>query len=227
MPMPAGAGASPAYVATACEQSLSRLGTDYIDLYQLHAPDPTVPFADTLGALASLVDAGKVRAIGCSNLSADQLRDARAAAGVGPAFVSVQNQFSLLYRAPETDGVLAECERQQMGFLPYYPLANGLLTGKYRPGEPVPEGTRLSLMPPERSAHWLSDTLMSTVGGLIQYASETGESLLDLAISWLLDHGRVASVIAGVSTPAQAAANASAPRKLSPEVVDRLNELTA
>ncbi len=150
-------GAKPEYVRSACEDSLRRLGTDHIDLYQLHYPDATVPIAETLGALAELVAAGKVREIGCSNFTADQLREAKAAAGSGPAFVSVQNQYSLLDRSPEHDGVLDACDELGMSFLPFYPLANGLLTGKVRPGQPLPEGSRLANMPPERSAHWLSD----------------------------------------------------------------------
>ena len=144
-------GAKPEYVRAACDDSLRRLNTDYIDLYQLHFPDDTTPIADTLGALQELVAAGKVREIGCSNFTADQLREAKAAAGSGPSFVSVQNQYSLLERAPERDGVLDACAELGIGFLPFYPLANGLLTGKIRPGEPLPEGTRLANMPKERS----------------------------------------------------------------------------
>ena len=125
-------GARPEYVRQAAEDSLRRLGTDRIDLYQLHQPDPTVPIADTLGALDDLVRAGKVREIGCSNFSAEQLRDARAAAAPGAArFVSVQNELSLLNREAERE-VLPECERLGLAFLPYFPLASGLLTGKYR-----------------------------------------------------------------------------------------------
>ena len=137
-------GARPDYVRRAADDSLRRLGTDRIDLYQLHQPDPTVPIADTLGALEDLVRAGKVREIGCSNFSAEQLRDARAACEPGAAqFVSVQNELSLLQREAERD-VLPECGRLGIKFLPYFPLASGLLTGKYRRGEPAPEQTRLS-----------------------------------------------------------------------------------
>jgi aryl-alcohol dehydrogenase-like predicted oxidoreductase len=220
-------GAQPDYVRAACDASLARLGTDRIDLYQLHAPDDSVPIADTLGALAELVAAGKVREIGCSNLNAAQLREARAAAGDAPAFVSVQNQYSLLAREPETDGVLDACAELSMGFLPYYPLANGLLTGKVRPGGAVPEGTRLAAMPPERSAHWLSERIVTRVGDLADYADEVGETLLSLAFSWLLDHAPVASVIAGASNPEQVAANAAAAHALSPAVRARLDELSA
>ncbi len=120
-------GARPVYVRQAVEDSLRRLGTDRIDLYQLHHPDAATPIEDTLGALDGLVRAGKMREIGCSNFSADQLRAA-------PGFASVQNQYSLLHRQPEAD-VLPECERLGLAFIPYFPLANGLLTGKYRPGQ--------------------------------------------------------------------------------------------
>ncbi|MFI5034578.1 MAG: aldo/keto reductase [Acidimicrobiales bacterium] len=219
-------GARPEYVRSACEASLARLGTDRIDLYQLHAPDDRVPFADTLGALAELVAAGKVVEIGCSNLTATQLREARAAAGDGPSFVSVQNQYSLLARDPERDGVLEACGALHMGFLPYYPLANGLLTGKVRPGEPVPEGTRLSQMAPERSAHWLSDRLVTGVGDLLDYADEIATPILTLAVSWLLSHAPVRSVIAGASSPEQVRANAAAATTLDPAVRARLDELT-
>ena len=219
-------GAAPSYVRQACEDSLARLGTDYIDLYQLHAPDDTVPIGDTLGALNELVIAGKVREIGCSNLTAAQLRDAKAAAGEGAAFVSVQNQYSLLARDPERDGVLDTCDELGLGFLPYYPLANGLLTGKVRPGQPIPEGSRLAKMPAERSAHWLGDRLQAQVGALINYAQEIEVPLLTLAFSWLLSRPEVKSVIAGASNADQVSANAGAVKKLSTEQIAALNVLT-
>ena len=220
-------GASPAYVREACEASLARLGTDHIDLYQLHYPDESVPIADTLGALAELVEAGKVRQIGCSNLSVAQLRVAREAAGEHPAFVSIQNQYSLLAREVERDGVLEACNELDLAFLPYYPLANGLLTGKVRPGEPIPEGTRLSLMAPERSVHWLSDAFQQKVATLLEYAASIHTPILSLAFSWLVSHPEVASVIAGASSPEQVRANAAAVTTLDPAVRTRLDELTA
>ncbi|MDE2281310.1 MAG: aldo/keto reductase [Actinomycetales bacterium] len=220
-------GASPAYVREACEASLARLGTDHIDLYQLHYPDESVPIADTLGALAELVEAGKVRQIGCSNLSVAQLREAREAAGEHPAFVSIQNQYSLLAREVERDGVLEACNELDLAFLPYYPLANGLLTGKVRPGEPIPEGTRLSLMAPERSVHWLSDAFQQKVATLLEYAASIHTPILSLAFSWLVSHPEVASVIAGASSPEQVRANAAAVTTLDPAVRARLDELTA
>ena len=220
-------GAKPAYVRSACEDSLRRLGTDHLDLYQLHYPDDTVPIAETLGALRELVEVGKVREIGCSNLTVAQLNDAKSAAGDGPAFVSVQNQYSLLEREPERDGVLEACSALGMGFLPFYPLANGLLTGKVRPGKPIPEGSRLAKMTAERSVHWLGDELQSKVAALLEYAESIDVPILSLAFSWLLSHEAVASVIAGASNADQVRANASAVRSLSPEVIARLNELTS
>ena len=220
-------GAKPAYVRSACEDSLRRLGTDHLDLYQLHYPDDTVPIAETLGALRELVEVGKVREIGCSNLTVAQLTDAKSAAGDGPAFVSVQNQYSLLEREPERDGVLEACSALGMGFLPFYPLANGLLTGKVRPGQPIPEGSRLAKMTAERSVHWLGDELQSKVAALLEYAESIDVPILSLAFSWLLSHGAVASVIAGASNADQVRANASAVRSLSPDVIARLDELTS
>src|SRR5438477_319047 len=135
-------GASPQYIPKAIEASLRRLKTDRIDLYQLHQPDPKTPVADTLSALDQLVRAGKVREIGCSNFSVAQMREAADAAKGGAHFVSVQNEFSLFHRDPENDGVLVECEAHGLAFLPYFPLASGLLTGKYRRRKKLPEGSR-------------------------------------------------------------------------------------
>jgi aryl-alcohol dehydrogenase-like predicted oxidoreductase len=219
-------GASPAYVRAACEDSLRRLNTDCIDLYQLHYPDEKTPIADTLGALAELVSAGKVREIGCSNCTADQLREATSAAGTGPAFASVQNQYSLLDRSPERDGVLDVCNELGLSFLPFYPLANGLLTGKVRPGEPIPDGTRLAMMAPERSAHWLSDELQARVGTLLEYADTANDSILTFAFSWLLHHPQVSSVIAGASSPEQVRANATAVSELTDNQFEELNRLS-
>ena len=219
-------GAKPAYVRSACEDSLRRLGTDHIDLYQLHYPDTTVPIGDTLNALQGLIAEGKVREIGCSNLTATQLSEAKTAAGTRAGFVSVQNQYSLLAREPERDGVLKACKELQLGFLPFYPLANGLLTGKFHPGEPPPAGTRLATMASDRSAHWLSDELQAKVTELLNYAAEIDVPLLTLAYSWLLSHPELSSVIAGASTPEQISANAAAAVTLDVGVITKLNELT-
>lgn len=209
-------GASPDYVRESVEGSLARLGTDRIDLYQLHLPDTSVPVAETLGALDELVRQGKVREIGCSNFSAAQLEEAaRAGASVGPpggggrCFASVQNHYSLLHREPEAE-VLPACERLGLAFLPYFPLANGLLTGKFQPGQPAPEGTRIAGMGPERSAELLAGDTMATVSALTELALGAGHSLLELAVGWLLSRAPVASVIAGATSPAQVQANAAA-----------------
>jgi aryl-alcohol dehydrogenase-like predicted oxidoreductase len=199
-------GAKPDYVRRACEDSLRRLRTDHIDLYQLHQPDPETPIADTLGALDALVKSGKVREIGCSNFSAAQLREAKAAAGDGAKFVSVQNQFSLLHRDPEAE-VLPECAREGLAFLPFFPLASGMLTGKYRRGQPLPEGTRLVK---KSAASFLNDRNLEIVEELIHFAAFRGHSLLELAFSWLLSHPPVASVIAGATTPEQVRGNVKA-----------------
>ncbi|HEX9985581.1 MAG TPA: aldo/keto reductase [Thermoanaerobaculia bacterium] len=199
-------GAHPDYVLRAADDSLRRLGVDVIDLYQLHTPDPRVPIADTLGALDELVRAGKVREIGCSNFSAEQLREARRAAGDRARFVSVQNEYSLLHRTPERDGVLDECAAQHVAFLPYFPLANGLLTGKYRRGLPAPAG-RLA---ESWNGGKIDDTKLDTAERLIAFAESRGHTVLELAFSWLLAHEPVASVIAGATRVEQIAANASA-----------------
>jgi aryl-alcohol dehydrogenase-like predicted oxidoreductase len=202
-----GRGAHPDYIRRAVEASLSRLGTDVIDLYQLHQPDPNVPLADTLGALNELVQAGKVREIGCSNFSAEQIREAEAAEEPGAArFASVQNEYSLLHREPEESGVLAECERVGLAFLPYFPLASGLLTGKYRKGQPIPDGTRLS----GGGNRWVTDQNLAIVERLIQFAESRDHSILELAFAWLLARPVVASVIAGATKPEQVRANAAA-----------------
>jgi aryl-alcohol dehydrogenase-like predicted oxidoreductase len=200
-------GVRPDYVRQAAEDSLRRLGTNRIDLYQLHMPDPDVPIADTLGAMNELVRAGKVREIGCSNFSVAQIHEAEGAVPAGgKRFASVQNHYSLFHRDPERE-VLPECERLGLAFLPYFPLANGLLTGKYRKGQPAPEGTRLA---GGRSGDWLTDENLDRVEALIRFAESRGHTILDLGISWLLARSAVASVIAGAPRPEQVQANAAA-----------------
>jgi aryl-alcohol dehydrogenase-like predicted oxidoreductase len=225
-PMPdGGRGARPGYVRRACEASLKRLGTDYIDLYQQHVPDPDVPIEETLGALDELVLAGVVKEIGCSNFSAPQIGEADEASRKHgfKRFVSVQNEYSLLHREPE-GGVLEECKKREMAFLPFFPLKSGLLTGKYRRSMPVPEGTRIA-----KSDHYralLTDENLEKVEALTGYAESRGISLLDLAFSWLLAHPTVASVIAGASSGAQVRANASAPSlQLSSSDLKEVDEL--
>ena len=201
-----GSGARPEHIRRALDGSLKRLGSDYVDLYYLHQPDPHTPIADTLGALNDAVQAGKVRDIACSNFSVEQLQEAQRAVRPGAArFAAVQNEFSLVHRDPE-QGVLAECERQGIAFVPYFPLASGLLSGKYRKGQPVPQG-RLS---EGRYADNLSDEKLDLVERLIAFAEGKGHTVLDLAFAWLLAHGTVASVIAGATKVEQARANAGA-----------------
>jgi aryl-alcohol dehydrogenase-like predicted oxidoreductase len=203
-------GAKPDYVRRAAEDSLRRLGTDRIDLYQLHQPDPETPIADTLGALNELVQAGKVREIGCSNFSANELREAEAATEDGAArFVSVQNEYNLFFRDPE-DGVLAESIRQGLAFIPYSPLESGVLTGKYRRGEAPPEGTRLAWFEPAEVKDLLADDHLAAVGRLGAWAKDHGRSVTELAIAWLLARRPVATVIAGASSPDQVRANVAA-----------------
>ena len=201
-------GARPEYVRRAVEDSLRRLGTDHIDLYQLHQPDPSVPLADTLAALDGLVKAGKVREIGCSNFSAAQLREAQAAVRDGAArFVSVQNEYSLMQREVERE-VLPECERLDLAFLPYFPLSSGLLSGKYRLDRPAPSGTRIT--PDGRFSALLSEKVLRRVEDLIAFAEARGHTILELAMSWLASRPAIASVIAGATSPEQVRANAAA-----------------
>jgi aryl-alcohol dehydrogenase-like predicted oxidoreductase len=205
-------GASAAYIARACDDSLRRLGTDRIDLYQLHFPDEATPLEETLGALNDLVRAGKVREIGCSNFSVEMLN---AAAGISHAngwarFVSVQNEYSLLRRGPEKQGVLNACATHDLAFLPYFPLASGVLSGKYERGAQPPAGTRLAGMPAERQEQALSDAVMDRVEALDRWAQARGHTLLELAFAWLLSRPAVASVIAGATKPEQVGANAAA-----------------
>ena len=201
-------GAKPEYIRKAVEDSLRRLNTDRIDLYQLHMPDDKTPIADTLGALNELVQAGKVREIGCSNFSAEQLREAKDAVATGAVpFVSVQNEYSLLKRGDEVE-VLPECEKLGMAYLPYFPLASGLLTGKYRQGQAVPEGVRIQA--DNNFSKWLSDEKLSTVEKLIEFAESRGHTILELAFSWLLTQKSVASVIGGATKPEQIAKNVAA-----------------
>ncbi|WP_437686178.1 aldo/keto reductase [Sorangium sp. So ce176] len=203
-------GAKPAYIQRAVEDSLRRLGTDWIDLYQLHRPDPETPIGDTLEALDALVRAGKVREIGTSNFSASQLRGAEEATRAGAArFVSVQNEYSLLQREPERDE-LAASERLGLAFLPYFPLASGLLSGKYLPDKPAPAGARLSAPEAPLTARFLTDRNRSAAAALAAFASSRGHTLLELAFSWLAARPAVASVIAGATSPEQVRANAAA-----------------
>ena len=205
-------GASARWARRAVEDSLRRLGTDRIDLYQLHFPDPSVPVDETLAALDELVTAGKVREIGCCNFSAAQLEEAAdvaVAAGHHP-FVSLQSALNLFQRGA-LDDVLPACERLGVAFIPYYPLASGMLTGKYRRGEPIPDNTRLSEQVTEDArARLFSDRTFARLEALEAFAQARGHTLLELAFAWLLAQPSVATVIAGAAKPGQAAANAGA-----------------
>jgi aryl-alcohol dehydrogenase-like predicted oxidoreductase len=197
---------SPAYIRKAVAASLKRLRTDWIDLYQYHRPDGVTPIEETLGALNELVEEGIVRFIGSSNLGASRIEEADRIAGEygWTRFVSAQNEYSLLKRDVE-DELLPTCERLGIGFLPYFPLASGLLTGKYRRGEDPPEGARLAARP-ER----LTPEVFDRIEALERYAEERGVTLLAVAIGGLLAQPPVASVIAGATKPEQVRANAAA-----------------
>lgn len=197
---------TPEYIAHAVENSLRRLQVDVIDLYWYHRPDGVTPIGETLAGLDELVKAGKVRAIGASNFSVAQIREAeQAAAERGlTRFTAIQNEYSLLHREPEHD-VLPVCEELELAFIPYYPLASGLLTGKYRRDQAAPEGARLS-----QREQIATDEQWQLVEALTGYARERGVSLTDVAIGALLTQPSVASVITGATRPSQLEANATA-----------------
>lgn len=219
-------GASRRWIMRAVEDSLSRLGTDYIDLYQLHRYDPETPLDETLRALDDLVTQGKVRYIGNSNFTGWQIADADWTAAGATRFVSAQNLFSLLERKVEHE-VLPSCEHFGLGFLPFFPLASGLLSGKYKRGEKPPEGTRLAAWG-SRGAAALSDKNFDKVEKLTAWAEERDHTILELAFAWLLGHGVVSSVIAGATSPEQVKTNAAAGDwRLSPEEVAEVGELIA
>ena len=213
---------SPAYIRQAIEGSLRRLRTDVIDVYWYHQPDGETPVAETLATLDEFVRAGTVRAIGASNFSAEQIEEADAAAlehGFA-RFEAIQNQYSLLVRDAERE-VLPTCERLDLGFVPFFPLASGLLTGKYRRGEPGPEGTRLSSR--ETIA---TDEQFDLLELLEVYAEQRDVSLLDVAIGGLLIRPVISSVIAGATSPEQVRANVSAAEwEPSDDDVATLNDL--
>lgn len=198
------------YVRTAVEASLRRLGTDWIDLYQMHMPDPLTPLEETLAALDELITEGKVRYIGSSNFDAWQVIEANwiARRARRSRFIGAQNLYNLLERDAERELVPA-CLHAGVGLLPFFPLANGLLTGKYRRGEPPPEGTRLARLP-SRAAEYLTERTFATLEALDAFARARGRTLLDVAIGGLAARPAVASVIAGATSPEQVRSNASA-----------------
>ena len=201
-------GARATDVREAVEGSLRRLATDRIDLYQLHTPDAGTSIKETIGALDELVRAGKVREIGCSNFTLEQLREADDVAreqGLS-RFTSLQNELSLLV---PRDDALGEAERLGVAYLPYSPLASGLLTGKYSRGEALPSGTRIAGWSEDDRVELLTDANWDRVEHLETIAAEHGHTLLELAFAWLLSQAPVASVIAGATTPEQVRANAA------------------
>jgi aryl-alcohol dehydrogenase-like predicted oxidoreductase len=200
-------GGSRRWIMRAVEDSLTRLGTDWIDLYQFHAPDPDTPIDETLRALDDLVTQGKVRYLGNSNFTGWQIADADWTAAGATRFVSAQNQYSLLERKVEFE-VLPACEQFGLGFLPFFPLGSGLLSGKYKRGEKPPEGTRLAAWG-SRGAAALSDRNFDKVEKLTTWAEERGHTILELAFAWLLGHEVVSSVIAGATSPEQVRSNAA------------------
>jgi aryl-alcohol dehydrogenase-like predicted oxidoreductase len=202
----AGAKGGRAYIRRAVTESLRRLRTDYIDLYQLHTPDPVTPVEETIAALHELVAEGKVRYLGHSNFSSWQLADAAHLAAIGghTPFISAQNHWSLLERAAEAE-VVPAARHFGVGVLPYFPLANGLLTGKVRRGQPVPAGSRLA-----SRAGYVTEEKLAKVEALIAWAQEHGVTVLEAAIGVLAAQPGCSSVIAGAMTPEQVKANATA-----------------
>ncbi len=221
-------GASRRYVMQAVDASLRRLRTDWIDLYQQHRPDPLTPIEETLRALEDLTRAGKIRYAGCSNLPAWQVADADwTARHLGmPGFVSCQDELSLLVRGNEAE-LLPAMRAHGLGLLPYFPLASGLLTGKYRRNEPMPEGARLTGT--QRLAdRYLTDANWTASERLHDFAQARGHTLLELAFSWLLAQAPVSSVIAGATRPEQVAGNAAAGRwALTVEELAEVDRITA
>ena len=204
-------GGDPVQIRRRLEASLDRLGTEYVDHYQLHRPDPHTPAEETLGCLAELRDEGKIREIGCTHFTADELIGAHAAAvehGLA-SYASVQNHYSVLTRDVETNGVLEACAELGVAFVPYFPLESGLLTGKYRQGEARPEGSRLAAWG-DRADAFIDEQKLAVVERLIAWTAGQGRSLLELAIGWQTSNPLVASVITGATTPEQIFANVAA-----------------
>ena len=200
----AGAKGGRGYIRLAVEKSLRRLRTDYIDLYQLHTPDPLTPIEETIAALDELVAEGKVRYIGHSNLSGWQLADAAHKSAARTPFISAQNQWSLVDRGVEAE-VVPAAAAFGLGVLPYFPLANGMLTGKVRRGRQLPAGSRIATR-----LHLVTDEKLDTVEALIEWGAERGVSILEIAIGGLAAQPGCASVIAGATSAEQIIANAAA-----------------
>ena len=221
-------GASRRYIYNAVHDSLRRLQTDYIDLYQVHFPDPKTPIEETLRALDDLIRAGMVRYIGCSNYSAVQIVEAQWTARIGhlTPFISAQNHYNLLERSVEPE-ILPVCERYGLGMLPYFPLASGFLTGKYQPGQPPPAGTRLAAGG-RMAERVMTEGNFDVLQRLEQFAQDRGHTVVELAFAWLAAQPAVASVIAGATRPEQVEANVRAAEwHLTPEETAEVSTITA
>jgi aryl-alcohol dehydrogenase-like predicted oxidoreductase len=221
-------GASRRYIMAEVEASLKRLQTDWIDLYQQHQPDPRTPIEETLRALDDLVGQGKLRYIGSSTLPAWQVVEAQWTSrhhGLH-RFVSCQEEYSLLARRLEHD-MLPVLQSYGLGLIPFRPLADGLLSGKYRRGAPLPAGTRLASMP-RAAGRYLSEENWARLERLEGFAAEHGHTLLELALGWLLQRPAVASVIAGATTPLQVEENVRAAARwpLTPDEMQEIDRLT-
>ncbi len=217
-------GAAPDYVRQVLERSLRELGTDHLDIYMIHFPDPKTPIEDTLEVMSRMVDDGKVRQIGCSNFDPDQLT---AALNVSeergwPGFVCDQVHYSMVHREPETNGLADLCVTTGVALLPYYPLASGLLTGKTRRGA-EPQG-RLKM---DRYQDFLTDANFDLVEGVERFASERGLTIVQVALGWLLSREAVPAVTAGATSPEQVAANAQAAEwSPTPDDLEALETIT-
>jgi aryl-alcohol dehydrogenase-like predicted oxidoreductase len=220
-------GASARYIATAIEASLKRLKTDWIDLYYLHRPDPATPIEETLRALDTLIAQGKVRYIGCSNMSASQIVEAQRISQANGLnrFVACQDQYSLLSRQSEAE-IIPAIKAHHLALLPYFPLASGMLTGKYALGAPIPAGSRMSYR--RYSDRFLNDENFRIVESLHTFCAKRGRSLLELAFGWLLSKPFVGCVIAGASAPEQIHQNAAAiDWRLDPAEMAEVDRLTS
>jgi aryl-alcohol dehydrogenase-like predicted oxidoreductase len=220
-------GGSRRYIMAAAEDSLRRLKTDWLDLYQIHQPDPLTPIEETLRALDDLVHQGKVRYLGCSNLPAWQVVAAHWTSKLHNlnSFISCQDEYSLLVRDPDRE-LIPAMQAYGLGLLPYFPLASGMLTGKYHRNAALPAGTRFALME-SLANRYMNEANWTIVEALEKFANSRSHSILELAFSWLAARSPVASVIAGATTPEQVAQNVKAAEwKLLPEDLAEVERIT-